>query len=126
MSICMGDHGSRLTDFSQKKVAFYDNNLVIVQPISMKLEMCVDINLNLSPLEGRYAWVAMGHAWLIFVEKMAFSDDNFVIFRPILMKLEMWEDINPNLSPLKYRYAWVTIHGSRLTDFCRKNGFLWR
>ena len=75
----------------------------------MKLEMWVDINPKLSPLKGQYAWVTMGHAWLILVEKIAFSDDNFIIFQPILMKLEMWVDINPNLSPLKVRYAWVTM-----------------
>ena len=57
----MGDHGSRLTDFS-RKVAFSGDNFVIFQPILMKLEMLVDINPNLSPLKGRYAWVTMGQA----------------------------------------------------------------
>ena len=47
----MGDHGSRLTDFSQK-IAFSDDNFVIFQPILMKLEMWVDINPNLSPLNA--------------------------------------------------------------------------
>ena len=72
-----------------EKIPFSDDNLVIFRPISMKLEMWVDINPNLSPLKVRYAWVTMGHAWLILVEKIAFSDNNFVIFQPISMKLEM-------------------------------------
>ena len=57
----MGDHGSRLTDFGRKN-AFFDDNLVIFRPILTKLEIWVDINPNLSPLKGRYAWVTMGHA----------------------------------------------------------------
>ena len=63
-----------------QKIAFSDDNLVIFRPISMKLEMWVDINPNLSQLKGRYAWMTMGHAWLIFAQKIAFSDDNFAIF----------------------------------------------
>ena len=84
----MGGPGSRLTDFS-RKIAFSYDNFFIFSPMLMKLEMWVDINQKLSPLKGRYAWLTMGHAWLILVEKIAFSDDNFVIFRPISMKLEM-------------------------------------
>ena len=74
--IRMGDHGSRLTGFSQK-IAFSDDNFAIFQPILMKLEMWLDINPKSSPLKGPYAWVTMGHAWLILVEKIAFFDDNF-------------------------------------------------
>ena len=70
-----------------ENMAFSDDNFVIFRPISMKLEMWVDINPKLSPLKGRYAWVTMGHAWLILVEKIALSDKNFVIFEPIL---ETW------------------------------------
>ena len=105
----MGDYGSRLTDFSQK-IALSGDNFVIFRQILMKLEIWVGTNPKLSPLlKGRYAWVTMGHAWLILVEKIAFSGDNLVIFRPNSMKLEMWVDINPKLSPLKGRYAWVTM-----------------
>ena len=68
MPICMGDHGSRLTDFSQK-IALSGDNFVIFRPILMKVEMWVDIIPKLSPLKGRYAWVTMGHARLILVEK---------------------------------------------------------
>ena len=57
----MGDHGSRLTDFGRKN-AFSDDNFTIFQPISMKLELWVDINPNLNPLKHRYAWMTMGHA----------------------------------------------------------------
>ena len=64
----MGDHGSRLTDFGRKN-CFLLYNLVIFWPISMKLEIWVDINPKLSPLKGRYAWVTMGHARLILVKK---------------------------------------------------------
>ena len=82
----MGDHGSRLTDFGQKNWFSYDN-FVIFRPILTKVEMRVNIIPKLSPLKGRYAWVTMGHAWLILVEKIALSDKNFVIFEPIL---ETW------------------------------------
>ena len=70
-----------------EKIALSDDNLVIFPPISMKLEMWVDINPNLSPLKGRYAWVTMGHAWLILVEKIALSEDNFVILGQSLICL---------------------------------------
>ena len=33
-----------------EKIDFSDDNLVIFRPILIKLEMWVDINLNLSPL----------------------------------------------------------------------------
>ena len=47
----MDDHMSHLTNFSQK-VAFFDKkNFVIVWPISMKLEIWADININLSLLK---------------------------------------------------------------------------
>ena len=46
----MDDHRSHLTSFSQK-IAFFDKNFVIVWPISMKLEIWVDININLSLLK---------------------------------------------------------------------------
>ena len=52
-----------------EKNPFSDDNLVIFRPISMKLEMCVDINPSLSLFKCRYAWETMGHAWLILVEK---------------------------------------------------------
>ena len=55
-----------------KKIPFSSDNLVIFRPISMKLDMWVDINPNLSPLKYWYAWVTMGHAWLILVEKKSF------------------------------------------------------
>ena len=45
MPICMGGHGSRLTDFSQK-IPFSSDNFVMFRPILIKLEMCVDINPN--------------------------------------------------------------------------------
>ena len=46
----MGDHGSRLTDLG-RKIAFSDDNLLILQPILIKLQMWVDINTNLNPLK---------------------------------------------------------------------------
>ena len=57
----MGDHGPRLTDFSQK-IAFSDDNFVIFRPILMKLETWVDINPHMIPLKGQYALVTIGHA----------------------------------------------------------------
>ena len=77
-----------------EKIPFSDDNLVIFRPISMKLEMWVDNNIDKSLSKCGYAWVTMGHAWLILVKKIVFSDDNLVIFRPISMKLEMWVDNN--------------------------------
>ena len=49
----MGDHGSRLTDFNQKN-SFSSDHLVILRPISIKCDMCGDINHNLSPLKYWY------------------------------------------------------------------------
>ena len=53
-----------------EKNAFSDEIFVIFQPISLNETWSVGrINQNLSPLKCRYAWVTMGHAWLILVEK---------------------------------------------------------
>ena len=43
-----------------EKIAFSDKIFVIVWPISMKLEIWVDININLSLLKCWYAWVHTG------------------------------------------------------------------
>ena len=64
-SAWVNDHPSRLTDFLGKNGpsgAFSFDNLVIFRPISMKLEMWVDININLSLPAHRYAWVHTGDA----------------------------------------------------------------
>ena len=92
-AICMGDHMSRLTDFSQK-IAFSDDNFVIFRPILTKPEMWVDINPNLSPLKCRYAWVTTSHPWLILVEKIIISDNNFVIFDQIPMQVDISNSLN--------------------------------
>ena len=108
-----------------ENIPFSSDNLVIFRPISMKLDMWVDINPNLSLLKYWYAWVTLGRAWLILVEKIAFSNDNLVIFRPILIKLEMCVDINPNFESIEILIC-MDDYRLRLTDFSRKSCFLWQ